>query len=276
METKNVYPNAPIVLVALEIDLETDEALTLQAVNLISGRLKNRLPERAELPGYSVSFNVAEEAEPDLDKVVSWRWSSRDKRTHFSIRQAPHPVDRGIDVSLSFELTDYAGYENLRELVKNSVAAVMETLSVRVVNRVGLRYLDEIRVPSPSEGDSIVWSDWVKDSLVREIDEVSSLILDGGVKQNSVAYQIAEDTFLHMRYGALEGFAFTGSDDFRRELPTPGPFFLLDLAIEKTVGTNSDLDSLLEIIDRAHEPIREIFELLITDKLRQEVLNNEY
>lgn len=56
-----------------------------------------------------------------------------------------------------------------------------------------------------------------------------------------------------------------------------GPFFLIDIDSfwEPTQGVPGyDSDDLLSICNRVHEPVRGMFEALVTDRLRSEILRN--
>lgn len=66
--------------------------------------------------------------------------------------------------------------------------------------------------------------------------------------------------------------------DLRRPLPPPGPLFKLDIdsfwqAADEV--PEFDVDLILRQADALHEPVRGVFESVITDRLREEVLRND-
>ena len=61
-------------------------------------------------------------------------------------------------------------------------------------------------------------------------------------------------------------------------MPAPGPFFLLDIDSfwqPSEVSPTLELNSVLGELDELHMPVREMFESLITEKLRKEVLRGQ-
>ena len=78
-----------------------------------------------------------------------------------------------------------------------------------------------------------------------------------------------------LRYGPNEGYAVEPGGELKRPTPVPGPFFLLDIDSFWMPGEGDsefDVDGLMAISDDLHTPVRELFENLITEELREEVL----
>ena len=78
-----------------------------------------------------------------------------------------------------------------------------------------------------------------------------------------------------LRYGAWEGFAVDPGGDLKRSSATPGPFFLMDIdSFWIPIGgvPEFDVKALLTICDELHTPVGRLFERLITDRLREEIL----
>jgi uncharacterized protein (TIGR04255 family) len=82
-----------------------------------------------------------------------------------------------------------------------------------------------------------------------------------------------------MRFGAAEGYAVNPEGPLRiRRVSNPGPYFLLD--VDSFWANDEDLldfstETLMEKCDHLHRPIRAIFESVITEQLRDEVLRRE-
>ncbi|WP_197079703.1 TIGR04255 family protein [Corynebacterium kalinowskii] len=273
MTAAKIYQNAPIVLVSFEIELQTLGPIEQEIFAQIGVILKDTLPERFEMKGHHFAFDPSKEKEPNFEELTSPRWSSRDRRTHCSIFSSPINPPGTFETSCVFETTNYKGYQSLRELTSKVMAIVFTSSKVQKVNRMGIRYLDEIRAPLDAEG-TVKWSDWVAKSLLQELPELSRLLLENGVRQTAVAYQIGSDAFLRLRYGASEGYEFSGSENFKRLTPNPGPYFLLDIAVDQNVQRQLAESAMLDLMDEMHKPVREVFESLITEKLRKEVLEN--
>ena len=86
------------------------------------------------------------------------------------------------------------------------------------------------------------------------------------------------DHALVLRYGAQSDYAVQSTPDLRRPLPPPGPLFKLDIdsfwqAADEVPEFDAEL--ILRQADALHEPVRGVFESVITDRLREEVLRND-
>ena len=65
--------------------------------------------------------------------------------------------------------------------------------------------------------------------------------------------------------------------DLKRSTPAPGPYFLLDIDSFWTPSDDVpvfDEDKIVSVCDDLHSPVRDMFEGLITERLRQEVLRS--
>ena len=83
-----------------------------------------------------------------------------------------------------------------------------------------------------------------------------------------------------LRYGGGTGQAFTSSSNLKRRTEPSGSFFLID--IDGAWHPSEDLipefsvSKIADTLNHLHEPISAIFESLITDRLRNEVLRIEH
>lgn len=85
----------------------------------------------------------------------------------------------------------------------------------------------------------------------------------------------ADNSALVLRYGAQKDYAVQSTPDLRRPLPPPGPLFKLDIDSFWQAGDEVpefDPGFVLARADELHEPVRGVFERLISDRLREEVL----
>jgi uncharacterized protein (TIGR04255 family) len=177
--------------------------------------------------------------------------------------------------SFVLETTDYPGWTRLREIFVEALGGLESTARIDGLARVGLRYIDEIRVPqeigSPSD-----WAGWIDDRLV------APLTLD---EEQTPA---TATTFL--QYGEAPGYVTVfraapvpsgrtvqSEGPLRMPFETPdGPYFLLDTDAFWTDPDRQvpefDLGRVAEILDQLHAPSSRLFESAITDRLRDEVL----
>lgn len=188
------------------------------------------------------------------------RFSSRDKRTSVAFSAD----------SFSVETTAYSGWDTMRLVLEQAAAARFDVAPVVGIDRIGLRYIDEIRIPGESEPD---WSLWVDASLAAP----RPCGLRPQQQQSVVQYatQTPGDT-LTLRYGAVNGPSVIVSPT--RPAHPFGHFFLLDTDAAWTLPPDEDVpEATVELVrtvaERLHRPVKDMFEALLTEKLRSEVLD---
>jgi len=265
MEKREVYPNAPVVLVALEVRHTTADLLTSAQRNAIKRRLSSHAPimKTGQLQQLTVVQAVGgPSAAPELRAEEFPRYFSRDNTVSVSLRAEAVVV----------ETTRYVRWEQLRTLVADVLEVRQEIGGVDGVERVGLRYVDEIRIPGGPEQD---WASWVDLTLLGPAQVSDELDLAATQWQGVSAFTPGPERTVVLRYGPREGFAVDPGGDLKRSTPAPGPFFLMDIDSFWTPSEGVpefDVKALLATCDELHAPVRRLFERLITDRLREEVL----
>lgn len=270
MTQQEVYPSAPLALVAAEVRYpQTPE---------IFGRgqfldLKQALAEAAPIAeeGKEQSFTISMTATeaPTMTEQAQYRFASRDRTSVVVLTNS----------SLIVETTEYAGYQSFRPLLARAIEALEKVARPSGLLRVGLRYLDEIRVPTIVEppGD---WTGYLHPALLTVLQWTGAVDGLSVASWQSVAeMQHESGTDLVVRYGPKFGYAVNPQGPTRRKLvPPPGPFYLIDIDSSWQAGEEVPEFSghdVLKTSDTLHEPVRSIFESIITDKLRNEVLRRQ-
>lgn len=194
-------------------------------------------------------------------------------------RKVPRLLSRDSTTCVSFregaiivETTRYNGWERFRELIDDALHARLEVGDLDGVERVGLRYIDELRVPDQTDTN---WQQWVDESLLGPTQVGEKLGLQPTQWQGITIFTPGTDRTVALRYGPNEGYAVEPGGELKRPTPVPGPFFLLDIDSFWMPGEGDsefDVDGLMAISDDLHTPVRELFENLITEELREEVL----
>lgn len=257
------YPNAPLALAIVEVKHPTAGPLDSQAL----------ASAKAILADFTPLQRVEQRAEVDLASgsqrtVVLPKLIARDKQTS---------VTFGAE-SIIIETTAYKGWQAFRALLSASLNARQVVSPVEGFERIGLRYIDEIRILDV--GNAVNWPDWVAAGLLGPWRMFEGLRLLQAQQQGVSTYATdrADETYT-LRYGAMEGPPVVGTAPnlVRRDMPSPGAFFLLDTdgawELARDAGIPEfDLTEILSIADRIHQPIKDIFELSITERLRKEVL----
>jgi uncharacterized protein (TIGR04255 family) len=194
------------------------------------------------------------------------RFATRDQRTAVTFNTQ----------AVIVETTDHQGFERLLELLSVAVVARQAVHPVDGLMRLGLRYVDEVRVPDLTGGVA-GWGDWVDSSLLGPIPLAAKLGLAAEQWQAATVFDRGEERKLILRYGPRDGFAVPPGGLLQRSVPSPGPFFLLDIdSFWTPTGEVPEFaeETILEICRELHEPVSGLFESLITDRLREEVLRH--
>ena len=258
-----IYPHAPVVLVAIEV-----RHPPASMSNQTAAHAKKLLADVCPLsrPATVTTINTVAGQPPDVKTSPVTRFMSRDRTLAVSFQ--PEAV--------LVETTKHDRYERLRSVLKLAVTARQDMEPVDGLDRIGLRYIDEVRVPSLSE-DLTTWSDWVDESLLGPARAATPLGLAVEQWQGVTQFATNDGNTLVLRYGPRHGYSVDPAGDLKRPTPPPGPFFLLDLDSFWSAGEvvpPFELNSVLERADALHTPVRSMFESLITDRLREEVLRD--
>jgi uncharacterized protein (TIGR04255 family) len=258
-----VYPSAPLALVAFEVRYpslaEPLDALSLRA------KLREILPIPGSATQGTFTFGGAT---PIFEQQSFPRLMSRDRTATLMV----------TDEALVLETTTYDGYDEHRKLIEKVVAAAADVAGPDGIVRVGMRFIDEIRVPKVSEppGD---WSDWIAPGLLMPLAPdltVGGRSLRPRTWQGVAVYDAGAGYAVQLKYGPQVGFAVQPNGDTRRRIspPSPGLFFLLDSdgawTPQDTVPEFTPA-SVLDACDMIHEPLSALFKAISTDRLVKEV-----
>ena len=263
------FPNPPLVLTVLEIrypeiagGLGDDKPMVLKAA------LSEHLPLMESQTEEQFAVAIGAPVPASVQRRIFPRFSTRDRTTALLVKQD----------ALVLETTTYAGWEeHFRPLVSEVVNALGRVSRPDGVLRVGLRYIDEIRIPGieSAPGD---WRGYIDEHLLAgAAPDFIPTHMQPSVWQGVAQYQTVTGSTLAVRYGPQEGYAVDPQNATRRQCPPhPGLFFLLDsdsywLSDEEVPEFRADW--ILDCCDQLHAPAREFFKIAVTDKLRDEVFN---
>ena len=267
------FPNPPLALTVLEIrypDLANGGGS--ETTRSMKAALREHLPLPESLTENQIELTAGAPvlATQTIQRRIFPRFFTRDRTTALLVKEN----------ALVLQTASYEGWEgSFRPLIEAVLGAFEQSGPPDGVFRVGLRYIDEIRVPeidsAPGE-----WSGYIHDSLLATVDPAfipASLRPSGW--QGVVQYETAGDSTLTVRYGPQEGYAVDPQGAVRRKNPpAAGPYFLLDsdsfwLADDEVPLFETEW--ILERCNTLHAPIREFFDIATTDKLREEVFKKE-
>lgn len=263
MSERRAYPNAPVVLVAIEIRHPVAEELSKRSLMALKRHVASRCPLAIPASGVSITATAS-----GIQQVpYTWpRYVSRDKATAVTFR----------DGAIVVETMRYGQYETLRDLVQMAVEGRQQFAPVDGVERIGMRYINEVRVPElRSLAD---WLEWVAPSLSGPASIAQPDEQELSAWQGVTVFGSQDASGSIVRHGAYEGYAVSPSGDLNRPTPPPGPFFLIDIdSYWVPEGETPDLkpDNAMTHLDDLNLAAKGLFEGLITDRLRNEVLRVE-
>ena len=272
-DTHEVYPNAPLALVAVEVrfpEAPSDRALPMPVQRSFRDLLGDDwVIESHKVQQFEVAFGPGGPGGQTVQQTVVPRFTLRDRTLAVAL----------TDSSLTVETTSYRHYLDFRAVLERVFGAAAELLKPDGVARVGMRYIDEIRVAGIEEDRSSDWREWLDPSLLPpKLDGMMDQEYQPAAWDGAVRYVTGPERSLVLRYGARQGYAVQPRGSLNRpSAPAPGPFFLLDFDSfwEPPDIPEFDAVRLLETCDALRTPVRALFDLAIPDKLLREVFAKE-
>jgi uncharacterized protein (TIGR04255 family) len=259
---REVFPNAPLALVAAEIRF-TDAARLRQQQTKddVTIALEERFPFAEPLQRGEVTFSLGPDGTPphvqERAGVVLKNAQSTESLTVMS-------------ESLTYETTAYTDFSHLLEAVTAACDALVAAHVRPALQRVGLRYIDEVRVPEDLF-DVRDWSHWIDSRLIDQLD-VGPAEYPATTMQSVSTYDLGGGRGLNFRCAALNQGPIVVPQFLRRSPIQSGPFFVLDFdgfqdftaqdTIELTAGV------VREALTTVHEPCGTTFQNSITDAAR--------
>lgn len=264
MTDREVYPNAPLVSVAFELRHPRTEPLVNPQRAIIKDLLSETLPLMRVQSVSSQKFEFGP-AGPPSSQVTT------EEHTKYFDRKMSVVASLTSESTL-IETSQYAGWDSFSDLIMQVCNARNEVDQLDGIERIGLRYIDEIRIPGNSNPD---WSDYVDSSLLGpHVEGHDGLTLNQW--QGVAAYGPTGGRSLVMRHATGDGVAVDPNSELKRKNRSDsGKFFLLDIDsfwIPENGIPEFEISEVESLIELLHEPVREMFESCIKDRLRNEVL----
>lgn len=176
--------------------------------------------------------------------------------------------------SLQVETSLYVGYDEFAASIRQVLQGVAEVASVPGINRIGLRYTDEIRIAGISKP-----ADWAPYIDQRLLGPVRLAEREANATRCAIEFPLGEGRGLRMQYGAMPEGAQPAVDPagpLRLRTTGSGPFFVIDMDAYWTAPETGIprliVDEVLDVCEDLHTPLHELFEASITERLREEVL----
>lgn len=264
----DAQPNAPVALVTLEIRHPAAETLTESASRELKQQLLADLP--IERQAQDVQWGMTAPGQPPqpvADRFV--RYSNRENTTAASLKNQ----------AIVVETTAYTNFDTFLDVAMRVVDARSRISSIVGVERIGLRYVLEIRVPAGVDG-RIEWTNWIDESLLGP-----QRLAPGGLTltewQGAGVFREAQPgRSLIVRYGPGVGQALDQSYHLRRVAPAgTGQFFLMDIDSFWTPPTGAipeyNREALLSTFRDLYAPAQTVFQDMLTTRLKDDLLRGQ-
>jgi uncharacterized protein (TIGR04255 family) len=260
---REIFPNAPLALVAAEIRFTDAARLRQQQTkDQVTIALEGRFPFAEPLP----------QAEVKLALVPSGGQPQVHERLGMVLKNARSTETLTImSESLTYETTAYTSFEDLLEAVTTACDA-LDAAKVRpAIRRVGLRYIDEVRVPEPV-ADARQWRTWINERLIGHLDIGPENFPVTGTQSFST-YDLGEGKGLNIRFAALDQGAIVVPQFLKRPAIASGPFFALDFDGFRDFSgqdlTPLSVEVVRDTLAAVHVPCGTAFQQSITDQARE-------
>lgn len=262
-----VFANAPLALVALEV--RYPELVDPINVPGLRRAVRDLLPIPGNVSRDTITFGGSASV---VERQVFPRLMSRDRSSALVV----------TNEALILETTTYDGYDEYRKLIERVVEAIADVAQPDGVQRVGMRFIDEIRVPGVDEppGD---WTGWIVEGLLGPLGpelQVGSESFKPRNWQGTAVYDAGSGYAVKMKYGPQVGSAVLPQDPTRRRrVPKDGGlFFLLDSDgawTPRDEVPEFQAETILKACDTIHEPLSMLFKKVGTERLVNEVFMSE-
>lgn len=177
--------------------------------------------------------------------------------------------------AMVLETTAYEDYEDFRQSLKTVVSAIADLDAVVGVERLGLRYIDELRVDG-HDGTLEAWRPWVAPELLASLDVVQGY--DPELAEGVIRVRTGTHSQVLLRYATLDGSGVVNDRLKKRRPVEDGPFFVIDI---DSSWENDDEISEFSVdwtcaeFDKLHEPTGSIFLQAVSERYKTEVARRE-
>ncbi len=267
-DSHEILPNAPLALVVVEIRFSgmSDESYQAKLLREFLDVLGAEwVFETQMVQSQALSFSPMGTLVQVQPSIAIPRFVTREKTSAVALTKD----------SVTVETTKYQHYPQFREIVKRSVEAISAIIKLDGILRIGMRYINEIRVPHLAN-DHIVtkWSQWMHESMLAyEPIEMKTVGYSCVAWDDATEYRVGENRNLVFRYGPRSQPVVNSTKWLKRyPVPLSGPCFLWDFDCfwEPQDIPKFDPNVVISECDELRKPIRKLFDLLTTERLEVE------
>jgi uncharacterized protein (TIGR04255 family) len=251
------YANAPLRYVLFGAELRSAAVLgETAALDEIHAALKDALPVREDSSG------------PPVLRPPTGGARFVDGAQHRAVAVGPSMV--------TVDTTSYSTFGEFSAFLGLVFDAVASVAPGRAFQRLGLRYVDEIRIPDAQPGNVEQWREWINPELIPQV------ALKATASHREISGVIDDDRGrgFGVRFAWHTGTGHVVQPQGPLIVPNPseaGPYFAIDTDSYWNFVPGADIlalgDPVLkQHVDSLHDPVHEFFEMSLTDRLRDEIL----
>lgn len=259
---REIFPDAPLALVAAEIRFRDSARLRrVETLDAVAIALEDDFP--VAFPHEDTDIRIgAPGSQPEVTTRVGRLLKNVAGNASITISST----------TLTYETTAYEDFDALKTVIARGIEALLGAGVTPALERVGLRYIDEVRV-SKTIDDARDWATWIDARLIDQLN-LGPATTPVRSAQGQITYELGHSRWLNFRFAALPGGSVVGGGPLVRKPFTEGPFFVLDFdGFEQFPADGparllspSIVDGILEAV---HDPAGETFQNAITDEARR-------
>jgi uncharacterized protein (TIGR04255 family) len=253
------YENAPLRYVLFGAELRSAAVLgEAAALDEIHAALKDALPVREDGPAM-------------LRPATGLRTAGArfvDGAQHRAVAVGPAMV--------TVDTTSYSTFDEFSEFLGLVLDTVASVAPGRACQRLGLRYVDELRIPDAQPSNVEQWRHWINSDLIPPV----ALSETAGHREISGVIDEDRGEGFGVRFAWHTGIGHVVEPQGPLIVPNPseaGPYFAIDTDSYWNFAPGADIlalgDPVLkQHVQALHEPVHDFFEMSLTDRLRKEIL----
>jgi uncharacterized protein (TIGR04255 family) len=255
---REVYANAPLAIVTAEIRFGYEPRLRNDvARDRFAEAVRDTFPRLSAEQALTITVTGAEGASPTAEPQV--RATRSDQQATVSLNASA--------LNLSMSGRAYVDYDSsFAPLMAVAVGAVREAAGDVPIQRLGLRYIDEIRPPQHPAGSD--WSIWVNGALLGATHALSDPVAG---HRSMTTFSRGGGRTVTFNAGQFDGSTVVDVNlPFSSNRGRPGPLFVIDVdsAWEPEEHTPLNPSTVAEILADLHAPVGGVFQWSITDAAR--------
>lgn len=157
-----------------------------------------------------------------------------------------------------YESLKYKGFDNIKGVIESFVK-VMTKGKILLFNRIGMRYINKIELPSETKEDIFAWENYISNDILNNITFIPKEKLLQTILVTDFRSFTDENILFKLQ---------TGIPNPNKPADIVKKSFLIDI---DGYTTTEEIGSAVEKLDKIHQQEKEIFEKCIKDELRKKM-----